>query len=48
MDGDAEERCIELLNQHYDGRWMLVAQHLGVGGSYGLLSISIFYLQYLF
>ncbi len=28
MDGDAEERCIELLNQHYDGRWMLVAQHL--------------------
>ena len=28
MDGDVDERCKELSTQHYDGRWMLVAQHL--------------------
>ena len=28
MDGGVDERCKELSTQHYDGRWMLVAQHL--------------------
>jgi len=28
MDGDVDKRCMDLLEQEYDGRWMLVAQHL--------------------
>ena len=28
MDGDVNQRCMDLLEQGYDGRWMLVAQHL--------------------
>ncbi len=28
MEGDIDQRCMDLLEQHYDGRWMLVAQHL--------------------